>query len=114
MPVLATVTVYVSVVPFAPLCELGEIVTLTPLVIVTCAVQLAELLTPVPVAVTVMLSIVPPIAFEGTVTLSVAVPLFPGDRVSDVGETLGDHPALSMAVKEYVSEMLPVLVTVTV
>jgi hypothetical protein len=51
------------------------------------------------VAVTVMVSLVPTIAFDGMVTLSVAVPL-PGDTVSGLGETLGDHPALSVTAKE--------------
>ena len=69
---------------------------------VACAVQLSEAFTVLSVrevAVTVMLSLVPPIAFDGMVTLSVAVPL-PGDTVSGLGETLGDHPALSVTVKE--------------
>jgi hypothetical protein len=47
-----------------------------------------------------MLSIAPPIAPNGMVTLSVAVPLLPADTVSEVGETLGDHVALSATVKE--------------
>jgi hypothetical protein len=68
--------------------------------VTACAVQLAEPLTPVPVAVTVMLSIVPSTASDGMVTLSVAVPLLPADTVSEVGETLGDHPALSVTIKE--------------
>ena len=99
LPVLLTVTVYVSVALLAPLLELGEIETLTLLVMVTCAVQLLEPLTPVPVAVTVMLSIVPPIAFDGMVTLSVFVPLLNAGTTTGVG-TLGDQPELSIADRE--------------
>jgi len=99
LPVLVTVTVYVRLSPITPLCEVGEIETLTPLAVVTdtCAVQLLEELTPVPFAVTVMLSIVPP---DGTVTLRVALPLLPDDTVREVGEMLGDHLALSETIKE--------------
>jgi hypothetical protein len=83
---------------------LGEIDTLTLLaVVVDCAVQLADALTVLSiceVAVTLMLSIVPPIAFDGTLTLSVTVlSLLNAATTRDVGETLGDHPALSLSVK---------------
>ena len=69
-------------------------------VAVACAMQLVEALALVPIAVTVMLSRAPSIAFDGIVTLSVAFPLFPGDTVSGLGKTLSDHPALSVTVKE--------------
>ena len=90
-----------------PLWELGEMDIVTPAAggsagAVACAVQLFSAVTVLSVrevAVTVMLSLVPPIAFDGMVTLSVAVPL-PGDTVSGLGETLGDHPALSVTVRE--------------
>ena len=69
--------------------------------------QLAELLTPVPFAVTFMLSIVPTTAFDGTVTISdgkvtvsVEVPLLPAGTVSKVGETLGNQLAVSLTVRE--------------
>lgn len=52
------------------------------------------------VAVTVTLSVVPPTASDGIVTLRVEVPLLPADiLVSEVGERLGDHPALSVTVR---------------
>jgi hypothetical protein len=111
--------VYVSVVPFAPLFVLGEIDTLTLLAIVACPVQLDDALTVLSVlevAVTLILSIVPPVAFDGTVTLNVAFSLLPGDRVSNVGDMLRDQLelALSVDVNEKLSETPPVLVTVTV
>ena len=106
--------VYVRVAPLAPLLELGVIDTLTALEIVTWAVQLPDPLTPVPVAVTVMLSIVPPNALDGTVTVRVAFPLLNAGTVIDGGEMLGDHPALSVGVKEKVFGTFPVFVTVTV
>jgi hypothetical protein len=85
----------------APLLELGEIETLTLLATFTVAVQPAEALSLVPVALTVMLSIVPPIAPGGMVTLSVIVlSLLNAATTREVGETLGDHPALSVTVKE--------------
>jgi hypothetical protein len=99
--VFVTLTVYVSITPLAPLCDVGEIETLTLLATFTIAVQLAEPLTPVPFAVTVMLSTVPPIAPKGIVTLRVAVlSLLNAATTTDVGNTLGDHPALSVTVKE--------------
>ena len=96
-----------SVVPGVPLWELGEMDIVTPAAgggaAVACAVQLAEAFTAgssSEVAVTVMMSIVPLVAFDGIVTLSVAFPLLPADTVSGLGGTLGDHPALSATVKE--------------
>ena len=70
---------------------------------VACAIQLFSAVTVLSVwevAVTVMLSLVPSIAFDGMITLSVAFPLLPGDTVSGLGDTLGDHSALSVTVKE--------------
>ena len=87
---------------------------MTLLTIVTCAVQLAEPLPPFPFAVTDMLSIVPPTAFDGTVTLSVAVLFSPAGIASDVGETVGFQPALSLVAKLKLSEAFSVLFTVTV
>ena len=90
-------------IPFNPLCEAGEIETLTLLAIATSAVQLSEAVTVLSVrevAVTVMLLIVPPIALDGMVTLSVAFPLPPANTVSGLGNILSDHPALSATVKE--------------
>ena len=52
----------------------------------TVAVQLFEALTPVPFAVTVILSYAPANASNGTDELSVAVPLLPADTVTKVGE----------------------------
>jgi hypothetical protein len=101
LPVLLITTVYVSVAPLAPLFELGEIETLTLLAVATSAVQLAEPLSPVPVAVTLMLSTVPPIEWAGIVTLNVIVlSLLNAATTREVGETLGDHPALSETVRE--------------
>jgi hypothetical protein len=89
---------------------------LTLLEVVTVAVQLFEPLPPAPVAVTVMLSIVLPTAFRGTVTLSVAVLFSPAGIVSEVGATVGPQlgVALSLAVRPKLSELLSVFVTVTV
>ena len=61
--------------------------------------QLPNPLTPVPVAVTVMLSIVPPNALDGTVTVRVAFSMLNADMVRDAGETFSDHPAVFVAVK---------------
>jgi len=70
--------------------------------ITTLARQLFELLSPVPFAVTVMLSIVPTIAPGEIVTLNVALSLAKAGTTSEVGNTLGDQLglALSVAVNE--------------
>jgi len=90
------------VVPFNPLCEAGEIETLTPLKVVTCAMQLFSAVTVLSVwevAVTVMLSSLKLIALSGTVTLSVAVLFSPAGTMSDVGKTVGPQFSLSLTVK---------------
>jgi hypothetical protein len=47
-----------------------------------------------------MLSTVPFIAFDGTATFSVALPLLKAATTRDVGETFSDHPELSVAASE--------------
>jgi hypothetical protein len=60
-----------------------------------------------------MLSTGPPIAFSEIVTLSVVVlSLLRAAITRDVGETLSDHPALSVADREYVSETFSLLLSV--
>ena len=67
------------------------------------------------VAVTRTLSLALFSALADMVTVSVAVPEAPATSGKGVeGERLSDQPALSAVVREYVSETLPVFVTVTV
>jgi hypothetical protein len=68
--------------------------------ITTLARQLVEPLSPVPLAVTDMLSVAPITASSGIVTLRVAFPLLNAATTREVGKTLGDHPALSATVNE--------------
>jgi len=90
-----------------PLWELDEMDIVTPAAggsagAVACAVQLSEAFTVLSVrevAVTVMVSLVPTIAFDGMVTLSVAVLFSPAGTVSDVGETVEPQLSLSLTVK---------------
>jgi len=79
-----------------------------------CAMQLAEALALVPIAVTLTLSMVPIFTPLGMATVRVAVPDAPPASDSDVGEIVRLQLALSAVVKEYVSETPPSFLTVTV
>jgi hypothetical protein len=120
VPVFVTVTVYVRVLPDRPLSERGEIETSMPGGFTQRAMQLTLSVTAASareVAVTVIVVESPSAAVLGMVTLSCAVSDAPGASGPTVSlERLGDQlgTALSLLVKVYVSEAVPVFVTVTV
>jgi hypothetical protein len=96
------VTVKVIVPPRIALFSAGKIDTLTLLDVARTTQLSLSFIVPFPwdTAVTVILSSELTNALSGMVTLNVAFLLLDGETESDVGEMLGDHPALSVTVKE--------------
>ena len=104
-----------SVVPGVPLWELGEIETLTPLerlVTVSEPVPVGEVGMD-PVAVTVMVSIVPPVLF-GMFTVTVTVVLAPDPRTTEVADRVGPQFSVSPTLRVKLSDTRSLFVMVTV
>ena len=104
-----------SVVPGVPLWELGEIETLTPLerlVTVSEPVPVGEVGMD-PVAVTVMVSIVPPVWF-GMFTVTVTVVLAPDPRTTEVADRVGPQFSVSPTLRVKLSDTRSLFVMVTV